>query len=383
EYYFNRDGLYGFYDDCERYVFFSRAVLEMLRHISFKPDVISCNDWQTALIPVYYQVYYRYQQGYSNIRIAFTIHNIEYQGRYGKEVLNDLMGIPSYNSGLVEYDGYINLMKGAIETADRIITVSPSYSHEILDPWYAYGLDRILITKQHKLKGILNGIDMDLYNPEKDEFIDWHYSKSDISGKIKCRSSLLNELGFDIGDAPVIGIVSRLVKHKGIELIRSVFEEIIRSGMKFAILGSGEKIYEDFFFEMAKRYPERVSMTTGFFPELSHKIYAGADMFLMPSQTEPCGLAQMISMRYGTPPIVRETGGLRDTVRDNGGENGNGFTFKTYNADDMLDAVLRAKRDYDNKTRWNDLIIRAMSCNFDWNNSAETYIEVFEELINE
>lgn len=383
EYYFNRNGFYGFYDDCERFVFFSRAVLEMLRHIDFKPDIISCNDWQTALIPVYYQVYYKYQQGYSNIRTAFTIHNIEYQGRYGREVLNELMGIPSYHSGLVEYDGYINLMKGAIETADRIITVSPSYAHEILDPWYAYGLDRILITKQHKLKGILNGIDMDLYNPEKDEFIDWHYSKDDISGKIKCRNGLLHELGFNADDAPVIGIVSRLVKHKGIELIRSVFEEIIRSGMKFAILGSGEKIYEDFFFEMAKRYPERVSMTTGFFPELSHKIYAGADMFLMPSQTEPCGLAQMISMRYGTPPIVRETGGLRDTVRDNGGENGNGFTFKTYNADDMLDAVYRAKRDYENKSRWNELVVRSMNCDFSWNNSADGYIRVFEELINE
>ncbi len=383
EYYFNRDGLYGFYDDCERFVFFSRAVLEMLRHIDFKPDVISCNDWQTALIPVYYQVYYKYQQGYSNIRTVFTIHNIEYQGRYGIEVLNELMGIPSYHSGLVEYDGYINLMKGAIETADRIITVSPSYANEILDPWYAYGLDRILITKQHKLKGILNGIDMDFYNPEKDEFIDWHYSKDDISGKMKCRNGLLNELGFDADNAPVIGIVSRLVKHKGIELIRSVFEEIIRNGMKFAILGSGEKIYEDFFFEMAKRYPERVSMTTGFFPELSHKIYAGADMFLMPSQTEPCGLAQMISMRYGTPPIVHETGGLRDTVRDNGGEYGNGFTFKTYDADDMLNAVYRAKRDYYNKPRWNELIVRSMSCDFGWNNSADDYIKIFKELINE
>lgn len=383
EYYFNRDGLYGFYDDCERFVFFSRAVLEMLKHIPFRPDIISCNDWQTALIPVYYHIYYKYQQGYNNIKTAFTIHNIEYQGRYGREVINELMGIPSYHTGLIEYDGYINLMKGAIETADRIITVSPSYADEILDPWYSYGLDRILVTKQHKIKGILNGIDTDLYNPEKDEFIDWHYSINDISGKVKCRNSLLDELDFTVDDAPVIGIVSRLVRHKGIELIRSVFEEIIRSGMRFAILGSGEKIYEDFFFEMAKRYPERVSMTTGFFPELSHKIYAGADMFLMPSQTEPCGLAQMISMRYGTPPIVRETGGLRDTVRDNGGENGNGFTFKTYNADDMLDAVKRAGRDYNDKKRWNDLVIRTMGCNFDWSNSADTYIKVFEELINE
>lgn len=196
EYYFNRDGLYGFYDDCERFVFFSRAVLEMLKHISFTPDIISCNDWQTALIPVYFQLYYKYQQGYDNIKTAFTIHNIEYQGKYGKEVLNELMGIPPYNSGLLEYDGYINMLKGAIETTDRIITVSPSYANELLDPWYAHGLDRILVTKQHKMTGILNGIDMDMYNPENDPYIVCHYSKDNISGKAECKKSFLKRWSF-------------------------------------------------------------------------------------------------------------------------------------------------------------------------------------------
>ncbi len=382
EYYYNRDGLYGFYDDCERFVFFGRAVLEMLKFIDFKPDIISCNDWQTALIPVYFHVYYRYLEGYDKLKITMTIHNIEYQGRYGKEVLNELMGIPAYNSGILEYDGYINMLKGAIETADRIITVSPSYALEILDPWYACGLDRILADKRYKLKGILNGIDNDFYDPEKDPYIAWHFSESDKSGKAKCKSELLTELGFVNDGEPLLGIVTRFVKHKGIDLIRCVFEEIINSGIKVAVLGSGEKIYEDFFIEMSRRYPDRVSVTTGFVPELAHRIYAGSDMFLMPSQSEPCGLAHMIAMRYGTAPIVRETGGLRDTVRDNGGVNGNGFSFKTFNADDMLDAVRRAKRDYDDKTKWTALVDRAMKCDNSWSTSADAYIENFTELLN-
>ena len=381
DYYFERDGLYGFYDDCERFVFFDRAVLEMLRYIDFKPDIISCNDWQTALIPVYYNVYYKYQQGFDNIKISFTIHNIEYQGRYGKEVLEEVMGIPRYNSGLLEYDGYINMLKGALETSDSIITVSPSYAWEILDPWYAHGLDRILVTKQYKLKGILNGIDTESYDPSTDPAIAWHYSENDLAGKEECKKFLLEELGLCSGDEPLIGIVTRFVNHKGIDLIRYMFEEILKIGFKFAILGSGERMYEDFFTEMAARYPERVSVNIGFVPELSRRIYAGSDVFLMPSQSEPCGLTQMISMRYGTVPIVRETGGLRDSVRDNGGENGNGFTFKTYNADDMLDALKRAKAVYDNKPEWEKLVKRAMNCDYSWSVPAEEYIKVFSELL--
>ncbi|MCR5707981.1 MAG: glycogen synthase GlgA [Ruminococcus sp.] len=383
EYYFQRVGLYGFYDDCERFVFFDRAVLEMLKYISFKPDIINCNDWQTALIPVYYQIYYKYQQGYDKIKTVFTIHNIEYQGKYGKEVLSEVMGIPSYNTGLLEYDGYINMLKGALETSDKLITVSPSYAWEILDPWYAHGLDRILVTKQYKLQGIMNGIDTKLYDPAHDPCIAWRYTSDELSGKVKCKAELLSELGMNDNGEPLIGIVTRFVRHKGIDLIRCVFEEIVRSGVRFAVLGSGEKMYEDFFLEMARRYPERVSVNVGFIPELSHKIYAGADMFLMPSQSEPCGLAQMIAMRYGTIPIVRETGGLRDSVRDNGGENGNGFTFKTYNAFDMLDAVWRAKRDYYDSDCWEALVKRAMSCDFSWSSSADTYIETFEDMIKE
>ena len=382
EYYYSRDGLYGFYDDCERFVFFDRAVLEMLKYIKFTPDIINCNDWQTALIPVYYNVYYKYQQGYDGIKIVYTIHNIEYQGKYGKEVLSELMGIPMYNAGLIEYDGYVNMMKGAIETCDMITTVSPSYAWEILDPWYAHGLDRILVTKQYKLRGIMNGIDTKLYDPDKDKYIEANYSSKKLAGKAKCKEALIEELGLAKGDEPIIGIVSRFVRHKGIDLIRCVFEEMIHDGIKFAVLGSGEKIYEDFFTEMAARYPERVSVNIGFIPELSHRIYAGSDMFLMPSKSEPCGLTQMISQRYGTIPIVRETGGLRDTVRDNGGENGNGFTFKTYNANDMADAISRARKTYADKAEWESLIKRAMKCDNSWTASAEEYIDTYKELLS-
>ncbi|MBR0485478.1 MAG: glycogen synthase GlgA [Oscillospiraceae bacterium] len=380
EYYFGRDGLYGFYDDCERYVFFSRAVLEMLRCIDFMPDIIHANDWQTAMISVFYQVFYKYQQNYQNIKHIFTIHNIQYQGSYGREVLNEVMGIPLYHIGILEYDGAINMMKGAIEAADKITTVSPSYAWEILDPYYAHGLDRILVNKQYKLCGILNGIDTQLYNPEQDNLIAKKFSFSDPSGKKACKEALLSELALQEGDEPVIGIVTRFVSHKGIDLIRYVFEEILNLGYKFAILGSGEKIYEDFFSEMQWRYPDRVSVTLGFQPDLAKKIYAGADMFLMPSQSEPCGLAQMISMRYGTAPIVRETGGLRDSVKDNGNGDGNGFTFRTYNAHDMLDACARAKACYDNSESWQSLVKRAMQSDYSWNASADAYVNLYKEL---
>lgn len=383
EYYFSRDGLYGFYDDCERFVFFSRAVLEMIRYIDFKPEVINANDWQTALISVYYNIYYKYQQGYDQIKNVFTIHNIEYQGKYGREILNEVMGIPLYHANVLEYDGYINMMKGAIEASDMITTVSRSYAWEILDPWYSHGMDRILVTKQDKLKGILNGIDVVVNDPETDDKIPAKYSSENLSGKKKCKKALISELDLSDDDAPIIGIITRFVGHKGIDLIRCVFDEMIHMGVKFAILGSGEKIYEDFFKEMAYRYPDRVSATIGFVPELSRRIYAGADMFLMPSQSEPCGLAQMFAMRYGTIPIVRETGGLRDTVRDNGGENGNGFTFKTYNANDMLDAVKRAIAVYADPNEWNALINRAMKCDYSWGASADEYIKMYENLISE
>lgn len=380
EYYFARNGLYGFYDDAERYIFFSRAVLELLHYIDFKPNVINANDWQTALVPVYYDVFYRYQQGYEDIKTVFTIHNIQYQGKYGMELINDLIGIPLYHSDLLAYDGCVNFMKAAFETSDKITTVSPSYAWEILDPWYSHGLDRALINKQYKLCGFLNGIDQNIYNPETDPMIPKNYSASNKAGKAACKEALLKELGLAEGKEPVIGIVTRFVSHKGLDLIKYVFEDIVRLGYKFAILGSGEKMYEDFFREMAYRYPDRVGVVIGFVPDLSRRIYAGADMFLMPSQSEPCGLAQMISLRYGTIPIVRETGGLRDSIHDAGGENGNGFTFKTYNAHDMLDACTRARSYYDQRQQWGKLVSHALREDFSWKKSAQLYIGLYSDI---
>lgn len=380
QYYFARNGIYGFYDDAERFIFFSRAVLELLHHIDFKPEILHCNDWQTALVPVYYDIFYRYQSGYEDIKTVFTIHNIQYQGVYGLEIINDLMGIPLYHTDMLKYDGDVNFMKAAIETADKITTVSPSYAWEILDPWYSHGMDRALSGKQYKLCGFLNGIDQNLYNPETDPNIARNYSLSDKLGKKVCKAALLEEMGLKGGKEPVIGIVTRFVSHKGLDLIKYVFEDIINLGYKFAILGSGEKIYEDFFSEMHYRYPDRVGLKLGFIPSLSKKIYAGADMFLMPSQSEPCGLAQMIALRYGTIPIVRETGGLRDSIHDAGAAGGNGFTFKTYNAHDMLDACLRARVYYDDKQKWNKLVNHAMKQDFSWKNSAKLYIGLYNEL---
>ena len=383
EYYYARDGLYGFYDDCERFVFLSRAVLELIKQIDWKPQIINCNDWQTALVPVYYQTYYKFQYGYEDIKTVFTVHNIQYQGRYGMDVINDIMGIPMYHAKLLEYDGAVNLMKAAFETADKITTVSPSYAWEILDPWYSHGLDRALTNKQYKLCGFLNGIDTTLYDPEHDPLLPAHFTADDISGKAKCKAELMKSLKLASGDEPLIGIITRFVSHKGIDLIKYVFEEMLSLGCKFAVLGAGEKIYEDFFKEMAWRYPDKVSVTLGFVPDLARKIYAGADMFLMPSQSEPCGLAQMISMRYGTLPIVRETGGLRDSVRDAGGENGNGFTFKTYNAHDMLNAVNRACDYYQDKEAWAKIVSETMKNDFSWENSAKLYIGLYKELAGE
>ncbi len=380
-YYYMRDGMYGFYDDCERFVFFSRAVLEILPAIGFKPDIIHCNDWQTAMIPVFYNVLYKYHQEYENIRIIYTIHNIQYQGIYGKEVITELMGIPTYHTSLLEFDGMVNLMKGAIETADRITTVSPTYAGEILDPWYSYGMDRALVRRQDSIIGILNGIDINGYNPETDENIAKNYTAAKLQGKKDCRTALLKECGLPETDAPVVGIVTRFVAHKGIQLVQQSFQEMLQLGCRFVVLGSGERFYEDFFREMQSAYPEQVHVTIGFVPAMARRIYAGADMFLMPSQNEPCGLAQMVAMRYGTIPIVRETGGLKDSVRDAGGENGNGFTFKTYDAYDMQDAVKRACTMFGDKRKWNALVRRAMKCDFSWKVSAQEYIKMYRELI--
>lgn len=382
QYYFKREGLYGYYDDAERFAFFSRAVIEMLQYIDFTPDIIHCNDWQTALVPVFLDTLYRNVDRYKNIKTVFTIHNIQYQGKYGDELIKDVLGLPADTSHLVEYDGGVNLMKGGIECADRITTVSPTYSEEIKEPWFAHGLDGIIRDRAFKLSGIVNGIDTDVYDPETDKLIWENFSADDKSGKAKNKAELQKEMGLPIrDDVPVIGIVSRLVTHKGFDLVKHVFEDMLQNDVQFVILGSGDWEFETFFHSMAGKYPDKIGLKLGFIPALAHKIYAGADIFLMPSKSEPCGLAQMIALRYGTIPIIRETGGLKDTVQDSGDNLGNGFTFKDYNAHDMAYAVQRAIMGYRNREGWNILVDRAMRCDNSWGKSANEYIKLYKEIL--
>ena len=380
QYYFKRKELYGHYDDAERYAFFSRAVLEIIPYIDFIPDVIHCNDWQTAMIPVYKTLFYG-DNIYKDIKTVFTIHNIQYQGKYGKELMGDVLGVPEDKASLVEYSGCVNLMKGAIECADKVTTVSQTYAKEILDPWFSHGLDSILKERQSKLCGIVNGIDIEVYNPETDPLIDAHFSADEPDGKKEAKRLLQQRAGLPVKeDVPVIGIVSRLVGHKGLDLVKCVFEDIIAEDVQFVILGSGEWEFETFFHEMAGKYPEKVSLRLGFIPELAHKIYAGADIFLMPSKSEPCRLAQMVALRYGTLPIVRETGGLKDTITDSGDGEGNGFTFATYNAHDMKDAVNRALNAFSDKEGFKQLVLRAMKCDNSWKRSAGEYLKIYKEI---
>lgn len=383
EYYFKRDnGLYGYFDDAERYVFFSRAILEMLKHISFKPQIINSNDWQTALVPVYYNLFYKNEWGMGGIKNVFTIHNIAYQGQYGLDLVKDIVGIPPQNVNIIEYDHDINFMKGAIEMADKVTTVSPTYAQEILNPWFSHKLDRILVNKQYKTCGFLNGIDTDLYNPATDSTIAAKFSAKNLKGKAACKKAIFDEFGMPQYDIPLLVMISRFADHKGFDLVRYVFDEIVATDMQVVILGSGEKQYEDFFQEMHWRYPDKVGFYRGYNAPLAKRLYAGADMFLMPSKSEPCGLAQMIAARYGTVPIVRATGGLKDSIIDYG-DNGIGFTFRSYNAHDMLAQIRRAKGVYDNKPEWKKLMVRAMNADFSWEASAKLYIGLYKELCGE
>ena len=382
QYYFKRPGLYGHYDDAERFAFLSRAVLEMLPHIGFKPDIIHANDWQCALVPVYYSLFYSQKEGYENIKTVYTIHNIQYQGKYGLEILEDVFGIPRDEQSVVEQDGCINLMKGGIEAANCVTTVSPTYAEEILDPWFSYGLDGILKARSWKLHGILNGLDAESYNPETDPLIYERYSAADASGKAEDKRALQERLCLpQAPDVPVIGMVTRLVAHKGLDLVQATIEELLQENVQFVLLGSGDWAYEKFFRELQQQYPDKMQFCTGFVPELAHKIYAGADIFLMPSKSEPCGLAQMSACRYGTVPIVRETGGLKDSISDCGDGEGMGFTFKNYDAGDMLYAIRRSLGAYANKEVWPALVSRCMTADFSWGRSANEYIRLYKTLL--
>lgn len=381
QYYFKRGGLYGYYDDAERFAFFARAVLEIIPYIDFKPDIIHCNDWQTAMTPVFYKLMYKDSPGYENIKTVFTIHNIQYQGKYGHELVNDVLGIPAELANVVDYDDCVNLMKGAVECADWVTTVSPTYAHEIMDPWFSHGLDAELRNHGGKLSGIVNGIDTEVYDPATDPLIFKNYDSGDFSGKAVNKSELQKRMGLPQNpDVPIIAMVSRMVSHKGLDLVKYSFEDIVKADVQIVILGSGDWEYEEFFSAMVRKYPDKVALQLGFIPELAHKIYAGSDIFLMPSKSEPCGLSQMVALRYGSIPVVRQTGGLNDTISDSGDGVGNGFTFKTYNAGDMTNAVWRAVEGYYNRDGWQILVKRAMECDNSWGRSANEYIRLYKGL---
>lgn len=386
EYYFARSQVYGEYDDAERFAFFSKAVLEILPDLDFKPDVINCNDWQSALVPVYYNLMFAGREFYQGMKTVFTIHNIAYQGRYGREILEYVLGIDDahYRSGFMAMDGDVNLMKAAIVASNAVTTVSPTYAEEIQTPYYGHGLDPILRDCSYKLHGIINGIDQDAFNPATDPLIFKNYTARSIKGKADNKAELLALCGLEGDeDTPVIGMVSRFAGHKGFDLLEAVLDDLLQDDIRLIVLGKGEWRYEQMFIEAKRRYPGKISASIMFSADLANKIYAGADMFLMPSKSEPCGLAQMIALRYGTIPIVRETGGLKDTVSafvDYQGT-GNGFTFHSYNAHDMLHVIREACGVFRyNKEAWKKLVLGGMKSDFSWKSSAEKYLEVYRSV---
>ena len=380
EYYFKRETLYGHYDDGERFAFFSRAIISLLPSLAFMPEIIHCNDWQTALVPMYLKNESVYWEALRDIKTVVTVHNIEYQGRYGREILEDTFGLHSgwYNDGTIAMDGDVNLLKGALMVTDAITAVSPSYAQELRDPFFAHGMESIMQFNAHKLHGVLNGIDMVRYDPATEPDITNHYSVSRMTGKAKCKEKLQKKMGLEVNPSvPVIGIVSRLVSHKGLDLTCDVFNQIMDLNCQFVVLGSGDAAYENFFEEKAAQHGGKMAFYRGYNEPLAMQIYAGADLLLMPSKSEPCGLAQMIAMRYGTLPIVRETGGLKDTVF----AGTNGFTFASYNSADMFYVIREAVDLFHNdQTTFKAMRKVGMTTDFSWGRSAEAYNEIYRSI---
>lgn len=379
EYYFKRPGCYGYYDDGERFAFFCKAVMEVMPFLNFYPEVMHCHDWQAALAAIYLKTNYCFRDEYKFTRALFTIHNIEYQGQYSLDVLSDLFDIHPNWQYLLEYDGCINLMKAAIECCEKFSTVSPKYADEIKDPYYSHKLDPIVRRNEFKLTGILNGIDDMAFNPQYDKDIVAHFSPDDFTNKAQCKADLQRAVGLPINpNVPIIAMVTRLVSHKGLDLLKAVIEDVLQSDVQFVILGTGDAAFETFFREMSYRYPNKLSVNIKFNLKLSSQIYSGADIYLMPSKSEPCGLSQMIACRYGTIPIVRETGGLFDSIKPTV----NGYTFASYNAHDMLYVIREAITDfYNDKDKWNALMYRAATTDFSWNASAKEYEKLYLDML--
>ena len=385
EYYFKRANIYGEYDDGERFIFFSKAVTILPRYLSFKPDIIHSNDWHTGLVPLYVKDFAKGDFFYREIKTVFTIHNLKYQGLFPAPILEEVAGLSReyINEDGLKYNDSINMMKSGIVYSDMLTTVSETYADEIKYTFFGEGLEGIIRKHEDKLKGIVNGIDYKVYNPEKDKLIEKNYNVKTLKDKRLNKIALQENYGLAVREnAPVIAMVTRLVAMKGIDLVRRILDELLQEDVQVVILGTGDMEYENLFYYFQEKYPDKLAARIYFNEKESHSIYSGADIFLMPSLAEPCGISQLIALKYGTIPIVRETGGLRDTVEpynEYTGE-GNGFSFANFNAHELLFALKKAMDTYKDKKAWTKLMKQAMESKHDWEESAKEYIKIYEKI---
>ncbi|WP_297630643.1 glycogen synthase GlgA [uncultured Clostridium sp.] len=386
EYYFKRDGLYGYPDDGERFAFYDRAVLEVLGAINWYPEVIHCNDWQCGMIPVLYNLEYKYKWEYPSIKFVYSIHNLLFQGNFDRSVLGELFNYDQeqYNNGMLEFHNGVSYMKGGINYSDKVSTVSNTYAEEIKTSEYGEQMDGLLRMKGGNLRGILNGIDYEEYNPLRDKFIYKTFNEDSLNNKEENKMQLQRELNLEVNkDISVISMITRLTWQKGLELVKESMDEILTRRVQVVILGTGDKQYEDYFRELEYRYPDKVRTRIAFDNGLSHRIYAGSDIFLMPSKFEPCGLGQLIALRYGAIPVVRETGGLKDTITayNKYEKTGNGFSFYNFLSWELKNCIFEALEIYENRDEWITLVRRAMQIDNSWKKSALEYKKLYEELI--
>lgn len=387
EYYFYRDRPYGYDDDCERAAFFAKAVLESLKYIDFKPDIIHCNDWHTALVPAFLKIWYRHDEKYAHIRTVFTVHNLKFQGVFSGYAIGDILGFSvdeAKECGLV-YNGDINYMRSALSLADRLTTVSPTYAEEICTDFYGEHAQDIFNSRRDVLQGIMNGIDTKVLDPAKDPMIPYHFTSDDILGKAQVKEVLQQRLGLEVSpEKPIFSIISRLTDQKGLDLVLAIIDEFMQLDVQFVVLGIGEYKYENKFRSMAEFMPHKFAAALYFDEPLSRMIYAGSDFMLVPSLFEPCGLTQITAMRYGSLPIVRETGGLKDSVQpyNKYDGSGTGFTFANYNAHELLFTMKHANDlFYNDKAAISQLVKQAMEADFSWNASALKYLQLYRELL--
>jgi starch synthase len=389
EYYFGRSYPYGFFDDGERIAFFAKAICECIRYLDFVPNILHCNDWHTALSPVYLRELFQDQEVYRDIKTVFTVHNLKFQGMYDGSMLMDVVDLgwsEAARNQLMQGDA-INFMRGALNYSDRLTTVSPTYAQEVCTDFYGEGLNDVYNRRHEVLSGILNGIDTAQYDPANDPNLPVPFDKDHVAGKTENKTRLQQELGLTVdADIPMIGIISRLTDQKGLDLVNAILPDLLQDDVQLVVLGVGQQEYEDTFRFFAARFPEKVSANIRFSDPMSHKIYAACDMVLVPSLFEPCGLSQMIAMRYGTLPVVRETGGLKDSVQPYNQYTGagNGFSFANYNAHELLDTIRRAVDLYrTGRPAWDALVQNAFAADFSWKTSAAKYLALYEDLLAE